>query len=306
MTLQAVLPPASKSQPTARPPVPAHAAAGAGFSRMVEMTDDEFRLLGNLVHSLTGIKMPGGKRTLLESRLQRRLQHLGMPTFRAYYDHVTAENPTAVLERVQMTDLVTTNKTDFFREASHFDFLTRYFDEQGLPGGATPAEGLRVWSAGCSSGEEPYTLAIVLDVLARGPYSIYATDISQRVLERARQAVYDVARIAPVPEDLRQAYFLRSRNAQSPMVRVCPYLRSKVTFNTLNFMDPQYEAPHPMHIIFCRNVLIYFEKHTQEAVIGKLVQHLKPGGLLFLGHSESIFSHKLPLRQLQPTVYQRT
>jgi chemotaxis protein methyltransferase CheR len=207
-----------------------------------------------------------------------------------------------------MVDVVTTNKTDFFREAAHFDFLTNEL----LPkkhkdhNAAAP---LKVWSAGCSTGEEPYTLAMVLAEFAEKmpafDYEIFATDISTRVLEAAETAVYTEEKVQPVPLYFKKKYLLKSKDPKSKTVRVVPELRKKISFERLNFIDGDVSAYPVFNIVFCRNVLIYFDRPTQEKVIRKLCSRLEPGGYLFLGHSESISQLQLPLQQVQPTVFKK-
>src|SRR3972149_5485628 len=211
-------------------------------------------------------------------------------------------------ELVMMIDLVTTNKTDFFREPHHFDFLSRV----ALPALVrTTGPRVTVWSAGCSTGEEPYTIAAVMsDFGVNNPgiafdYSILATDISTRVLDHARKGIYKKERLLPVPDGVKRRYFLRSRDASKELARVCPELREKVRFMRLNFMDEAFPIDGQLDIIFCRNVIIYFNKETQERLIWKFCEHLKPGGYLFLGHSETLSGLGVPLKKVSASVYTR-
>jgi len=168
---------------------------------------------------------------------------------------------------------------------------------------------VKVWSAGCSSGEEPYTLAIVLSEFAkrfRGfDFQILGSDLSTIVLEKAVTAIYPEERVSVIPMDLKKKYLLKSKDRTKPTVRIVPELRAKTSFMRLNFMDDFYDVPNNFDIIFCRNVLIYFDRSTQEKVINKLCRHLKPGGYFFLGHSESVTGINVPLKQLKPTVFKR-
>jgi chemotaxis protein methyltransferase CheR len=216
-------------------------------------------------------------------------------------------------ELIHMIDVVTTNKTEFFREPSHFDYLSKVavpaiIEHHGLGGRSSK---LKIWSAGCSTGEEPYTLAMVLSEFreARGETApeveIFATDISTRVLEHARKAIYAEERIHPIPESLRRKYLLRSRDRSSGLVRIDAALRGMLRFGRLNFMDEDFGLRERFQVIFCRNVIIYFDKPTQERLMHKFCRHLVDGGYLFLGHSESLHGFHLPLRQVAPTVYQR-
>jgi len=205
---------------------------------------------------------------------------------------------------------VTTNKTDFFREPQHFDYLLN----TAIPhlmhtSGAGLRRSLMLWSAACSSGEEPYTLAMVLEEFASRvsgfSYLILATDISTRMVEAARRAIYPEERIAPVPMELRRKYLLRSRDPERQEVRIVPRLRERVKFRRLNFLDDDFGFREKMDIIFCRNVLIYFDKPTQHKVVDHLCRHLAPGGYLFTGHSETLSGMDLPLDQVANTVSRR-
>ncbi|MBD0258081.1 MAG: protein-glutamate O-methyltransferase [Cytophagales bacterium] len=269
------------------------------------MADADFKRLSAFIFRETGIKLSPAKKSMLEGRLQRRLKALEMSSFRAYCDFLFS--PDGHPERVPMIDLVTTNKTDFFREPAHFSFLqARVLAELTRGAGNRP---LKCWSAGCSSGEEPYTLAMVLSEYAEHhplpPYSVLATDLSTEVLALAVRAVYPEGRAADIPLPLRQKYLLKSKNRSDQTVRIAPAIRQKVQFNRLNFMQDHYDVPPDFSLIFCRNVLIYFDKPTQEAVINKLCRHLHRGGYLFLGHSESITDMDVPLEQIRPTVFRK-
>jgi chemotaxis protein methyltransferase CheR len=208
-------------------------------------------------------------------------------------------------ELTPMIDQVTTNKTDFFREPAHFDYLAR----KALPELTLSKKSIVLWSAGCSTGEEPYTLAMVLNEFADGhrgcDFTILATDISTRVLEKARLAVYDEEAVSPVPPELKKKYLLRSKDRTRSLYRVRPELREHVRFRHLNLMDGDFGFREQMDIIFCRNVIIYFDKPTQERLLNGFCRHLSPHGYLFMGHSETLFGMDLPLVQVAPTVYRR-
>jgi chemotaxis protein methyltransferase CheR len=268
-----------------------------------QLEDKEFKRLSAFITEELGIKMPEVKRTMLQSRLQKRLNDIQKSSFKEYLDFVFSREGDA--ERTVMMDIVTTNKTDFFREPGHFEYMT----ETMLPEYAvfTKKPVLKVWSAGCSSGEEPYTLAIVLSEFKEKckdfDFHITATDISTRMLQKAETAIYAEERVAPVSENLKKKYLLKSKNLQSRTVRIIPELRTKVNFGMLNFMDDDYQVNGLFDVIFCRNVLIYFDRQTQEAVINKLCTKLKPGGYFYLGHSESITNFKVPLKQIKSTIF---
>jgi chemotaxis protein methyltransferase CheR len=269
----------------------------------MELTDAQFNKLSDFIYGNYGIKMPIVKKVMLQSRLHKRLKALGMNSFDQYISFVFSD-VAHTEEVVNMIDAVSTNKTDFFREAAHFDYLA----DTVFP--ALSKEGSRkanIWSAGCSSGEEPYTLAIVAQKFKEAnpgfDYSIKATDISTRVLNMAAQGTYDESRTDVIPLDIKKKYFLRSKDRTDPKVKIVKTLRDKVSFYRLNFMDRSYAMHDTFDIIFCRNVLIYFDKQTQEEVINKLCSKLRKGGYFFLGHSESTAGLAVPLKQLRPTIF---
>jgi chemotaxis protein methyltransferase CheR len=272
-----------------------------------KLSDHEFDRLSNFIFSNYGIKMPKVKKVMLQSRLQKRLRELNLNNFKDYVDYVFSSEGQDN-EVIHMIDVVSTNKTDFFREPVHFDFLSGHVLPEFIQGNSLHKP-FKIWSAGCSSGEEPYTISIVLsEFKAKYPnfdYSIMATDISTRILKHAVEATYKEPRIEGIPLALKKKYFLRSKDRSNPSVRVVPELRKKVTFGRLNFMDSNYAINETFDQIFCRNVLIYFDRPTQEAVINKLCMKLKPGGYFFLGHSESITNISVPLEQIKPTIFRR-
>lgn len=268
------------------------------------LSPHKFAKLATLIYDQTGIKMPRTKATMLEGRLQRRLRDTGMATLDQYCDHLF-DGRAAEGELVHLINAVTTNKTDFFREPGHFDYLA----QTALPTiAATGQRRIRAWSAACSTGAEPYTMAMVLDQFAQGggpDYGILATDIDTAVLETARRGIYPAELVEPVPAVLRQRYVATPLDRKSRDVRIVPALRSAIGFARLNLMDASYPVGDPMDIIFCRNVLIYFDKETQEKVVRRLCDCLRPGGYLFLGHSESIAGMNLPVSTVSYTVFMK-
>lgn len=267
------------------------------------LSDKEFSRLSSYIQGNYGIKMPPIKKTVLQGRLQKRLRKLQIPDFKTYVDFVFSKE--GENEIIHMMDVVSTNKTDFYREPIHFELLQEeilvdVFNRKGRGK-------INVWSAGCSSGEEPYTLAIVLNEFKeKNPgfdFQIIATDISTQMLQQGANAVYKEERIEVVPLNIKKKYFLKSKERNNPKVRLINELRSKVKFQRLNFMDNVYQINESFDIIFCRNALIYFERDNQEQVINKLCNKLVPNGYFFLGHSESITNMKVPLRSLRPTVF---
>lgn len=251
--------------------------------------------------------MPPVKKVMLQSRLQKRLRELNMTTFKEYIDYVFGKDGLNA-EIIHMLDVVSTNKTDFFREPVHFDFLTSTVLPEFVQQ-KTGSRTIKVWSAGCSSGEEPYTLAIVMaDFAEKNPgfdYSIIGTDISTQILQKAVDAVYKEERVSIIPMETKRKYFLKSKDRSSPTVKVVGDLRRRVRFGRLNFMDNYYDVPETFDAVFCRNVLIYFDRETQEKVINKLCDKLRPDGYFFLGHSESIMNMDVPLKQVKPTIFKR-
>ncbi|MBU0966597.1 MAG: chemotaxis protein CheR [Proteobacteria bacterium] len=279
----------------------------SGFTHfMARLSNRDFARLSRFIYEQCGIKMPEAKKTMLEGRLQKRLRVLGMKNFAEYIDYLfdPAENNH---ELVLMIDQVTTNKTDFFREPDHFAYL----QEQVLPSwweknGTRP---FMLWSAGCSTGQEPYTLAMVLSEFAASRpgfnFQILATDISTRVLEQARRAVYHEDQLAPVPIDLRRKYLLRSKNRQSGLVRIIPQLRARVRFRRLNFLENNFGLRVPLDVIFCRNVIIYFDRSTQVRLLQSFNGHLRTGAYIFMGHSETLNGLDVPLLSVAPAVYRK-
>ena len=271
------------------------------------LSQRDFDRLRALVYREAGISLGPDKKTMLEIRLRRRLRGLPFSSCAEYCEHLFTRDSDPG-ELVHLIDAVTTNKTDFFREPGHFDYLAG----SALPELAARcgSRRLRVWSAGCSSGEEPYTLAIVLSEYAqRTPgfhFSILATDICTEVLAKAVRGVFRAASVQPVPLELRRKYFMRSRDPQSDLLRVVPELRELVQFRRLNFMDPDFGLAEPLDIIFCRNVIIYFDRATQVKLLGRLAGRLASGGYFFAGHSESLQGMDLPLTPVAPSVYRKT
>jgi len=269
----------------------------------------DFARMSKLIYDECGIKMPDVKKTMLEARLAKRLRGLGLHSFDDYCDYLFSREGMEQ-ELVLMIDLVTTNKTDFFREPAHFDYMLQSVLPEWVGGGeGVSGRKLKVWSAGCSTGEEPYTLAMILNEFAEEhpgfDYRILATDICNGVLEKAIQAVYDEERIAPVPQHLKRKYLLRSKERTSGLVRIVPELREKVRFRRLNFMDNDFGIHETVDIIFCRNVVIYFDRPTQERLLNKFCAHLASDGYIFMGHSETLNGLDVPLVMVHPTIYRK-
>jgi chemotaxis protein methyltransferase CheR len=271
------------------------------------ISNSDMGRLRSLIYEQSGINLSVEKKTMLELRLKHRLRTLAMNSYREYCEYVFSSEGQRN-EMVPLLDAVRTNKTDFFREPGHFEYLTRNAVPE-LMKRNTSGRPLLVWSAGCSSGEEPYTLSIVLSEYAQSHpgfrFKVLATDLCTAVLAEARLAVFGDEDVAPVPIELRRKYLLRSRDRDSKEVRIVPELRALVEFRRLNFMDPDYDLKETADIIFCRNVIIYFDRATQEQVLKKLAHHLAPGGTIFLGHSESLSGLDVPLVSAGPSIYRK-
>jgi len=272
-----------------------------------EMGEGEFNRFSELIQSEFGIKMPPTKKVLLQSRFQKRLRALGMHSYKEYCDYVFSETGREQ-ERRHLIDVVTTNTTHFFREPKHWDIMNQLVMPELWRRGVGRGGALKMWSAGCSSGEEPYTLAMVLaefGVKHNGfDFSILATDISTEILQKAKNAVYSMDKADEIPMEMKKKYVLKSKSKAKPLIKIDAKLRNKVRFQRLNFME-NFQLPDQQDIIFCRNVVIYFDRATQVVLFNKFCNNLKPGGYLFIGHSESLSGMQLPIKQVAPTVFQR-
>jgi chemotaxis protein methyltransferase CheR len=269
------------------------------------LTARNFGRLAAVINDASGIKMPTSKKTMLEGRLRRRVTALSLRDLNSYCDYLF-DGGDFHNELVHLLNLATTNKTDFFREPAHFQFMT----QTALPALAEAGRRqVKLWSAAASIGAEAYTLAMVMEEFrrsARGPdYSILATDICTEVLAQAATGRFPKAMIDPVPIDLRRRYILQSRDPAADAVRIAPSLRARIAFARLNLMDSVYPVGDDMDFIFCRNILIYFDKPTQERVLSRLCDHLRPGGYLVLGHSESAVGVSLPVTAVVNTIFQK-
>jgi Methylase of chemotaxis methyl-accepting proteins len=265
------------------------------------LSERNFLKLAELIEAACGIHITAKKRSLVDGRMRRRMRALAIDDINAYCKLLLEGDPAEISEFI---DAVTTNKTDFFREPKHFEYLR----ETLFP--ALTAEGrtsLKVWSAASSTGAEAYTTAMVIDDAFgdRMDYSIFATDICSDVLDRGRAALYPQSMMEPIPESFRRRYVLVPKDPSRLEFRIAPKLRAKVQFRRFNLIDDVYEADRDFDVIFLRNVLIYFDRSTQDRVLRKLVQHLRPGGHLFLGHSETLAGTHLPLRQVANTIFVR-
>ena len=274
----------------------------AGIPMPLQLSDAQFKKISTLMHDVCGINLRAGKEDLVRSRLLKRLQELGLDSFEGYMQRLKRD--TSGEELAQLIDVLTTNKTSFFREHQHFDFLRDHV----LPELVADGRKARIWSAGCSSGEEPFSIAILLAEKLPAAYGreprILASDISTRMLAVARAATYDEAALKDMPARLRQKYFTCAHDKQPRSYRVNDDIRAMVRPARLNLMDP-WPMSGPFDLIFCRNVMIYFDKPTQEKLVSRLWKVVRPGGHLFVGHSESLTTSRHDFRYVQPAVYVR-
>jgi chemotaxis protein methyltransferase CheR len=273
------------------------------------MSGCDFQRLSQLIYDRSGIRIAPAKKVLLEGRIGRRLNQLGIAGYHEYCEYLFS--PKGMSEELtSMIDVVATNKTDFFREPWHFEFLR----DRALPilqnlYGVGRMRKFNSWSSACSTGEEPFTLAMVLaDIAAENPgfqYEILATDISTRAIMLAKEGVYEEERIEPVPMAMRKRYLLKSRDREKRLVKIAPNLRQRILFRRLNLMDENYGIAGLMDVIFCRNVIIYFDRQTQERIIKKICRHLIPGGYLFMGHSETLANMNIDVQYVGASAYQK-
>lgn len=288
-------------------PGPACELTFAAVSQTV--TDADFVLFQRMIEKYAGIYLSPAKKPLLIGRLSRRLRQLGLTNLHQYYKRVTSDPD----EHVRMMDCISTNETQFFREPLHFEYLEKRILPQWIEeadAGRRPRR-VRVWSAGCSSGEEPYSIAMTLlsHLLPAAGWQveIVATDISTRVLARARAGIWPLEKARQIPEARLRAFMLRGTGSQQGNMKASPELQSVIRFERLNLMeDPSTVLSSGLDIIFCRNVLIYFQPETKEKVLRRLLRHLAPNGYLFVGHSESLNHLADCVRSVIPTVYIRS
>jgi chemotaxis protein methyltransferase CheR len=276
-------------------------------SRAESISNADFGRLRSLIYAQSGINLSADKKTMLELRIRQRLRSLSLDSYDEYCKYLFGGHGQKE-EIVHLIDVVTTNKTDFFREPDHFEYLA----QQALPDLVARNQGgppLLVWSAGCSTGEEAYTLAMVLNEFKESHpgfrFQVLATDISTKVLAKASLGVFNAEVVKPVPADLQRKYFMRSRDPDSNLLRVVPELRRMVEFRRLNFMDADFGLTQKADVIFCRNVIIYFDRPTQERILRNLASQLVTGGYAFVGHSESLHDMNLPLVPIAPALYRK-
>ena len=267
-------------------------------SSLRPLQSEEFQRFKHLLYESFGIDLRQGKEELVAARLGKKVRELGFRTYSQYFDYVTNQREGSALP--DMVDLLTTNHTAFFREPAHFDLLRLILARL-----KSQREQINVWCAASSSGEEPYSIAITaLEETAAGRVGITATDLSTRVLKTAQTGVYAADRLTGVPSELLRKYFLRGEGKASGFFRVKSSVASHVVFDRLNLVEP-YSHPTLFSMIWCRNVMIYFDKPTQARVVNRLSEWLEPGGYLFIGHSEALNGVSHSLKYIQPAVYRK-
>jgi chemotaxis protein methyltransferase CheR len=267
------------------------------------ISDKEFQLLAELIHAYSGIHLKAEKKTLMTGRLNSFLKELNLTTFMDFYNY--AKNDKSGVTISKLIDKMTTNHTFFMREKQHFDF----FRDQVIPylKNNVYNKDLRIWCAASSSGEEPYTLAMILhDALGKEmpawDKKLLATDISVDVLEQAKKGIYPQDRLADIPRMWKMQYF---EDAGDNRFQVKDFIKKQVIYRRLNLLEPVFPFKKKLHVIFCRNVMIYFDNPTKEALVEKFYDLLEPGGYLFIGHSESIDRNKSRFKYIRPAVYRK-
>ena len=275
----------------------------------VKLLMEDFNILAKFIHSKLGIQMPMSKKNMIESRLKKRLYRLKLDSYSKYCDFLFSKKGIEQ-ELHYFIDVVTTNKTDFFREPYHFTFIVKEAIPELIKSwGGPDKKKLKVWSSACSRGDEPYTISMVLSDLSEKhlglDYSIVATDLSKNIIDIAVRGVYDESIIEPVPYEMRKKYLLQSKDKKKKIVRICPDLRNKIHFRQLNLISRNFGFSHKMDMIFCRNVIIYFDKKTTDDLLLRLCNQLNKGGFLFMGHSEILDVRSLPLVPVGSTVYKK-
>ncbi len=271
------------------------------------ISDKDYTFIRDLVYQRSRINLGENKRELVNARLVKRLRATGLPTYGAYIELI--RSPAGEEERMHLIDAISTNHTAFMREIDHFRFLSREI----LPGalrGPFPEGEYRMWSAASSTGEEAYSAGLVMaNALGEPPrlrWTCDCSDISTRVLQTARNATYDASRLQQVPPDWVRRYFVdASRRPGETLFQVRPELRGHYRFHHLNLLGAPYPFTKPFHLIFCRNVMIYFDRATQEELVERLTRSLVPGGYLFIGHAESLTGVRTSLKNVRPAIYRR-
>lgn len=285
-----------------------HAMPDSRTSGAIDLTDREFQLLRALIFEKSGITLNDGKKELVRTRLGSKLRKGGFASFKDYYNYVV--NDRTGEELVTLLDAISTNLTSFFREINHFNYLRKHIIPEVMERKRhdSPKE-IRAWSAGCSSGEEPYSLAFTLSDILRGDrgwgVKLLATDLSTKVLARAAKGVYTGEQVKTVPKEMASKFLDRTAEDGDRLYRVRPEIREMIQFKRFNLMTPTFPFKRGFDFIFCRNVMIYFDKPTQQVLINKFYGSLSEGGYLLIGHSESLTGVQHRFKYMQPTIYKK-
>jgi chemotaxis protein methyltransferase CheR len=289
------------------PKPPEDEESGQTFmGRQLTLTEGEFHALRTLIYDRFGINLTDQKRTLVTGRLQRVLAQHKFKSFGEYIEHINRDSSGQALS--ELVNRISTNHTYFYREHEHFDFFSRHALPAVLSEPETARQhDLRIWCAGCSSGEEAYTLVMLTMESLGLEYSkwsagLLATDVSENALRTAKAGIYSEDRVSPLPAELRRKYF---RSAGSGNLSVVDRLKEEITFRRFNLMNEQFPFRRPFHIIFCRNVMIYFDQPTRDTLIKKYYDLTVPGGYLFIGHSETIRGGSHGYNYVMPAVYRK-
>jgi chemotaxis protein methyltransferase CheR len=288
------------------------AGAARPFPRLdpsftARLSAEAYRTLAALVHHHSHIQLGPDRQPMLANRLRKRLRALGLNCFDEYC--ALLRSPQGPEEIEHLVDMIATNHTKFFREPEHFTFLTNHVLPGLAPRLVAANAPLRIWSAAASSGEEPYTIAIALVEYFRacpgGDWVVEATDISHRMLDHARAAIYPLDRVPPAFPELLKRYFQKGVGVRAGTCRVKPELRERVRFQRVNLFQAEYPVPRDQHVIFCRNVMIYFDVASRATLVQRLTRHLAPGGYLVIGHAESLLGIRHDLESVRQSIYRK-
>lgn len=273
----------------------------ANFTNIKQLTNSEFEYFRDIVYNESGIKLSDKKIALMQSRIMRRLRSLQLSNYSMYKNYLSDNYDDEIIHFI---NAVTTNKTDFFRENQHFEYLS----DVVLPELSKKYKTIKAWSAGCSTGEEPYSIAITLNEFAEKnkiDVKILATDIDTAVLEHAYAGIYKYETVQNVKMDVLKKYFYRGRGDNEGFFRIKDFLKKTITFKRLNFQMEKYPMKKKFNVIFCRNVIIYFDKETQKKLFEKFYNYLEDDGYLFIGHSENLTGVSDKFIHLGRTIYKK-
>lgn len=278
---------------------------GSLSTTKLKLSDKDYEFIRELIYNETRINLGHGKRELVSARIGKRLRATGCPSYSEYCEALR-RNP-GNSEFYNLIDAISTNHTFFFREINHFEYLEQTVLPEFSSGKLGNASKLNIWSCACSTGEEPYSVSITLaEYFERFPqldWQINCSDISNRVLKFASDGIYDIEKLKQVKPEWKRKYFQKGEGKMDGYCRVRPELSKKLSFERINLFEPSYPWKNKFQLIFCRNVMIYFDRKTQEELVARLSKHLVPGGYLFIGHAESLAGINHPYNTIKPAVY---